>query len=279
MSTPECWGLPDGSVGHFDEEMPRLLKVAVGLPPGERLDAVVVDEAQDFARCGGNPSVGVHWTALTTGRCMPPWMTIRTCIAGGGADRHRRAPAVWLTWCGSTSTRTSQAPARSRRRSSVSPGNTPHAEGGARACPCEGWSVPTDDALGVAGDCVDALIGEGWPPIRSALLHQEPPHPIHQDYFERNDTAGYWREFHANDAESTATCSASRVWNAPWCDPVHQRVQGNGPGGGTAATCDCPARSLLVVVGDSGTLLAEAGGESARFGAVPAQAWDPASVG
>lgn len=44
-------GVPDGSgQEYFDVEMPRLLKeLAATMKPHERLDAVVVDEAQDFA--------------------------------------------------------------------------------------------------------------------------------------------------------------------------------------------------------------------------------------
>ncbi|WP_146362792.1 hypothetical protein [Arthrobacter yangruifuii] len=44
-------GVPDGSgQEYFDEEMPRLLKERADLLPVEdKLDAVVLDEAQDFA--------------------------------------------------------------------------------------------------------------------------------------------------------------------------------------------------------------------------------------
>jgi hypothetical protein len=44
-------GVPDGTgQEYFDVEMPRLLKeLAAGMEPQQRLDAVIVDEAQDFA--------------------------------------------------------------------------------------------------------------------------------------------------------------------------------------------------------------------------------------
>ena len=60
---------------------------------------------------------------------------------------------------------------------------------------------PTEEALDVAGDCLDALIEEGWANNQIALLTTKDRHPIHLDYFERDATEEYWRDFHANDGE------------------------------------------------------------------------------
>lgn len=58
-----------------------------------------------------------------------------------------------------------------------------------------------EDALGVAGDCADALSKEGWANNRTALLTTKDGHPIHLEYYEHEATKEYWQEFHAKEAE------------------------------------------------------------------------------
>lgn len=105
------------SAGVFGMEMPRLLKkLAATMEPHERLDAVVVDEAQDFAP--------LWWDALlactkdpTAVKCMPSWMTVRTSTAGGAARLRTSPTGPPQALYPSTLMRTSATPARLPKRS------------------------------------------------------------------------------------------------------------------------------------------------------------------
>ena len=72
---------------------------------------------------------------------------------------------------------------------------------GSTGLPVRRVDCATEEALDVAGDCLNALIDEGWANNQIALLTTKDRHPIHLDYFERGATEEYWRDFHANEGE------------------------------------------------------------------------------
>lgn len=134
-------GVPDGQgQDYFDVEMPRLLKeLAAGMAPRERLDAVVVDEAQDFAP--------LWWDALLACTTAPEAGEVYAFMD----DRQD----VYQRWGGATADLTIGPMAtlvpihiddnlrntrKSPRPSSPSPARISH-PGAAPACPFVSWTA------------------------------------------------------------------------------------------------------------------------------------------
>ena len=61
-----------------------------------------------------------------------------------------------------------------------------------RLVPCA-----TEDAIEVAGDCVDALIDEGWANNQIAFLTTKNRHDVHKGF--ENNLSEYWKAFHDDD--------------------------------------------------------------------------------
>jgi hypothetical protein len=135
-------GVPDGQgQDYFDVEMPRLLKeLAAGMEPHEQLDAVIVDEEQDFAplwwdallACTTDPNAGEVYAFMDE--------TGRTSTNVGEARRQTSPMVRRLPSCPSTSTTTSATPARSLRHSSLSPASISR-RGAAPACLYGSWTA------------------------------------------------------------------------------------------------------------------------------------------
>ena len=271
-------GVPDGSgQDYFDEEMPRLLKeLAADLPPEERLDAVVVDEAQDFAP--------LWWESLMACMNRPADGEVYAFMAdhqdvyrrwGGAAAVAGSSPVGDLVRIHIDENLRNTRKISETFKCFAGEHFTPK---GSSGLPVRRVECSTDDALDVAGDCVDALIDEGWAANQIALLTTKSRHPIHQDYFERNDTAGYWREFHANDAEFYGHVLGFKGLERSVVILCINGFKEMDRAAEQLYVGLSRARSLLVVVGDS-ALLAEAGGNQLVLALSRAQAWDPASVG
>ncbi|MDQ6739299.1 MAG: NERD domain-containing protein, partial [Actinomycetota bacterium] len=194
-------GIPDGAgQEYFDEEMPRLLlAAAAGLPAHEKLDAVVVDEAQDFAplwwksllACMKDPEAGEVYAFLDDHQDVYRRWGGSSGDAGAG-----RVPALVPIHIDENLRNTRRI--AENFKCFAGEHFTPR---GTSGLPVRMVQCSTEDALDVAGDCVDALIDEGWAANQIALLTTKSRHPIHQDYFDRDATPEYWRDFHANDAE------------------------------------------------------------------------------
>jgi hypothetical protein len=137
---------------------------------------------------------------------------------------------------------------------------------------------PTNQALEIAGDCVEALIDEGWANNQIALLTTKERHPIHLDYFEREATEEYWRDFHAG-----VSVFYGHVLGFKGLERSVVVLCVNGfKDMDRAAEQLCiglsRARSLLVVVGDSG-LLEETGGRELKAVLSRTQVWRPPGAG
>ncbi len=162
-------GVPDGSgQAYFDEEMPRQLKeLAISMDPSLKLDAVVVDEAQDFAP--------LWWEALLACTKDPD-----TSEVYAFQDHHQDVYSRWTGDVGSARhPATGLVPIhidenlRNTRKiadtfkSFAGEHFTPR---GSTGLPVRRVECSTEDALGAAEDCVDALIQEGWANNQIALL-------------------------------------------------------------------------------------------------------------
>src|SRR5699024_1589488 len=146
---------------YWEETLPRLMaERAAQLPPGERYDSFVVDEAQDFAESWWRPLIA----ALTD-------------ETDGGlfiySDEHQRL----LNRFGRP-----PAPLPMRLEGGDGPAVTFVQTG-------------TEEALAVADDQVDLLLDEGWGPEDIALLTTGRRHPVQVERQEDLGQRGYWRTF------------------------------------------------------------------------------------
>ncbi len=268
-------GVPDGSgQAYFDEEMPRLLKeLAAELPPGQKFDAVIVDEAQDFAplwweallACLKDPKSGQvyafmddqqdvyrRWGGQTADFTYGPTSDLIPIHVDENLRNTRRIAETFKDFAGEHFTLR-----------------------GGTGLPVRRVECATADALDVASDCMDALIEEGWASNQIALLTTQRRHPIHQDYFDRGATQEYLKEFHANDNEFYGHVLGFKglersvvilcVNGFKEADRAREQLY----------VGLSRARCLLVVVGDP-SVIAEAGGRPLELAMRQAEAWTPA---
>ena len=271
-------GVPDGQgQDYFDIEMPRLLKeLAAGMAPHERLDAVIVDEAQDFAplwwdallACTTDPSAGEvyafmddrqdvyqRWGGATADLANGPMATLVPIHVDDNLRNTRKIAESFRPFAGEHF--------------------TPR---GSTGLPVRFVGCATEEALGVADDCVVALIEEGWANNQIALLTTKDRHPIHQDYFERDATEEYWREFHANEDEFYGHVLGFKGLERSVIVLCVNGFKDMDRAPEQLYVGLSRARSLLVVVGDS-ALLEEAGGRELKLALSRTQAWKPVLAG
>ena len=167
----------------------RMAARAADLPPQERFDAVIVDEAQDFA--------DDWWTPLVT--------ALRDETAGGiyaySDERQRvfarfgRPPLALVPLILDHNLRNTRqiaqaflplAPTSMQLRG----GDGPEVEFVA-AAPAA--------AIDAADEQVDRLLEEGWEPRDVALLTMGARHPVQKERQESLGFSGYWDEFWSND--------------------------------------------------------------------------------
>ncbi len=173
----------------WEEELPRrMAELAAELPDGKKFDAVVVDEAQDFA--------DLWWT--------PIMRTLRDEEAGGlyaYSDENQRVFARFgrppvplvplvLDSCLRNTRQIAEkfvplAPMRMYARGGDGPEVT--------VVPCA-----AEDALDVADDQVDALL-DHWRPEDVALLTTGARHPEQVNLQESEGQEGYWATFWDKD--------------------------------------------------------------------------------
>lgn len=269
-------GVPDGSgQDYFDVEMPRMLKeLGARLEPHERLDAVVIDEAQDFAP--------LWWEALLACTSDP----VDSEVYAFMDDRQD----VYKRWGGTTADLTFGPTATfvpihidENLRNTRKIAETFKSFAGEHFTPRGGTGLPvrrvecfTDDALDVAGDCIDALIAEGWANNQIALLTTKDRHPIHLDFHNRGATVDYWREFHAGEAEFYGHVLGFKGLERSVVVLCVNGFKDMERAAEQLYVGLSRARSLLVVVGES-ELLEEAGGWELKMALSKAQAWAPST--
>lgn len=268
-------GVPDGSEpNYFEEEMPRLLKnLAAQMDPHDRLDAVVVDEAQDFAplwwesllACTTNPDGGEvyafmddrqdvyrRWGAASDGE--HPTADLVPIHIDENLRNTRRIAETFKSFAGDHF--------------------TPR---GGTGLPVRRVECFTDDALNAADDCVEALMDEGWSNNQIALLTTKSRHPAHLEHVDAGTIADYWLDFHANkdvfyghvlgfkglERSAVVLCVNGFKDMERAAEQLYVGLS--------------RARSLLVVVGDS-TLLEEAGGRELKSALSRAELWEPSQA-
>ena len=167
----------------------RMTEIAAGLSDGKKFDAVIVDEAQDFAD---------HWW-------HPLMKALRDEDEGGlyvYSDENQRIfarfgqpPVPLVPLVLDHNLRNTQQIARAF--GPLAPMRM-HLRGGpgadVRFVPCA-----REDAISSSDDQVDLLLEEGWQPQHVALLTMGSRHPAQVERQEADGHVGYWRSFWDND--------------------------------------------------------------------------------
>lgn len=170
----------------WEEELPaQMAELARDLPDGKRFDALVVDEAQDFADRWWTPMVrclkdeedgGLYAYSDENQRVFarfgrPPFPLVPLVLDHNLRNTKQIAEVF-----------TPLAPMRMYARGGDGPEVT--------VVPC-----PAEDALDVADDQIDPLIDEGWRPEDIMLLTTGTRHPEQVALQESVGQEGYWATF------------------------------------------------------------------------------------
>lgn len=131
-----------------------------------------------------------------------------------------------------------------------------------------------EEAMGVASDCIDALIADGWDNNQIALLTTKSRHPIHQQHFDHDTIDEYWREFHANEAEFYGHVLGFKGLERSVVILCVDGFRDMDRAAERLYVGFSRARTLLVVVGES-EQLREAGGNQLDLALSRAQPWRP----
>jgi len=183
------WGAPDGDrtdSAFWEERLPALMaELAHDLPDGQKFDAIVVDEAQDFAESWWRPLLaalrdpeegGLYVYSDENQRLFPrfgrPPIQLVPLVLDHNLRNTKEIAEAFLPL----------APMRMK----LMGGNGPDVT-----------FVPSaaEDVMDVADDQVEALLDEGWDPEHIALLTTGHRHPQQKDLQESRGQAGYWESF------------------------------------------------------------------------------------
>lgn len=188
------WGAPEGpdenqrtrETSHFFEhELPAtMLELATNLPHGQRFDAIVIDEAQDFADS--------WWDPVLAALRDPDDGGLYVFIDEGQRvfDRQGTPPVPLVPLILDQNIRNTRQIATAFQPLVDHPMRLLGGDGPeVRFVPCT-----EDDALDVGDDQVERLIEEGWRPEDVALLTTGSRHPEQQARQTAGNTA-YWDSF------------------------------------------------------------------------------------
>lgn len=193
------WGAPAGpdervrsaeTVRWWEEELPRLMEeLADGLPDGKRFDAVIVDEAQDFADGWWRPVIGAlrdreHGRLMIVGdagqsvfqRAGRPPVDLVPLVLDHNLRNTRQIASAFLPLVGQ----------RMELRGGTGPA--------VRYVEVPGGGDP----IGIGDDEAVRLLDEGWRPGDVALLTTGSRHPMQVELQEDGNEA-YWETFWSGD--------------------------------------------------------------------------------
>lgn len=261
-------GVPDGEgQDYYDVDMPsRLLEIARELPENQKFDAVIVDEAQDFAP--------LWWDALR--ECLrEPESSEIYAFMDDRQDVYNRwdaaDPIPELLPIHIDDNLRNTRKIADTFKGFAGDKFTPR---GSTGLPVRRVECATEDAMDVAGDCVDALVADGWANNQIALLTTKSRHPIHRDYFDEGTITEYWRDFHADETEFYGHVLGFKGLERSVVILCINGFKDMERAAELLYVGLSRARCLLVVVGDS-ELLREAGGNQLDLALSRAQEWTP----
>lgn len=261
-------GVPQGAgQDYYDVEMPRLLQdMAQEMPHTQKFDAIIVDEAQDFA-----PS---WWDALRA--CLKdPETSGIYAFMDDRQDVYKR----WDSAAALQDLVTIHIDDNLRNTRKIAEtfkcfADEKFTPRGSTGMAVRRVECSPENAMDVASDCVDALIDDGWSNNQIALLTTNSRHPIHQDYFESERIDEYWREFHADEGEFYGHVLGFKGLERSVIILCVDGFRDLDRAAERLYVGLSRARTLLVVVGDS-TQLREAGGQQLASALSAAHKWSP----
>ncbi|MCF6508716.1 nuclease [Blastococcus sp. MG754426] len=186
------WGVTPGSdddSGYWEEYLPeRMVKLAGALSVADRFDAIVIDEAQDFAES--------WWPAVLAALRTPEGGCLYVFADEGQRvfARQGRPPVALTPFDLDENLRNTKQIAGTFGSLTTSQMRYRGGDG----VPVRFVQCDTDDAIGAADDEAAALLDAGWPAESVALLTTYRRHPVQAE----RQTAGqdaYWDSFWADD--------------------------------------------------------------------------------
>lgn len=183
------WGIASGTRDEpqfWEEELPKLMaQRAAELPPGQRYDSFVVDEAQDFAESWWRPLVAALRDESEGGLFLYSDEGQRLF------RRYGRPPVPLVPLVLDHNLRNTRQIAEVFRP--LAPLNM-RLDGGDGPEVLHVHATP-EDALDVADDQVERLLDEGWDPGHVVLLTTGERHPEQRARQEMEGQEGYWESF------------------------------------------------------------------------------------
>ncbi|CKH18532.1 ATP-binding domain-containing protein [Mycolicibacterium smegmatis] len=192
------WGAPEGpdealrteqTVQFWEHDLPsQMTELAAQLEPGHRFDAVVVDEAQDFADAWWDPLLGALRDPVESG------LYVFSDEGQRVFNRYGSPPVPLVPLILDHNVRNTRQIANAFQ---------PLVDHPMRFLGGDGPQVTfvacdRDDALGVGDDQVDSLLDAGWRPEDIALLTTGSRHP-EQVERQRDGNTAYWDTFWDTD--------------------------------------------------------------------------------
>lgn len=255
---PVHWGAEsedefDGAAAtYYEEHLPRrLAELAAAQPADELFDAIVVDEAQDFA--------DIWWDSLQPCLRSPEdgVLFVFTDEHQTVFDREGRAPITLNPFPLDDNLRNTRRIAHAFAPLTPLEQNARMAEG----APVRFVEAGAQEAVAAADDVVEKLMDEGWEPGQIALLTTRSRHPVQKEQIDLYGFDAYWDEFFA-----ATEVFYGHVLNFKGLERPVVVLAINGFGSAERApqllyVGLSRARSLLVVVGDQGEIW-DAGGDA-----------------
>lgn len=187
------WGAPDGDRADSDfweHRLPELMAaLAAELPDGQKYDAIIVDEAQDFADDWWQPVLkslrdeedgGLYVYSDENQRIFARFGRPPVHLVPLVLDHNLRNTRQIHDAFGPL------APSRMYTRGGDGPA-------------VRFIASTRDDALSAADDAVDTLLDEGWDPGNICLLTTGRRHPVQVERTEFHDQTGYWKTYFDED--------------------------------------------------------------------------------
>jgi len=187
------WGAPDGDrtdSDFWEHRLPALMtELAADLPDGKRYDAIIVDEAQDFADDWWHPVLKALRDEEEGGLYVYSDENQRIFA------RYGRPPVELVPLVLDHNLRNTRqihdafgplAPSRMYTRGGDGPA-------------VRFIAASPEEALSAADDAVDALLDEGWNPGSICLLTTGRRHPVQLERTEFHDQTGYWKTYFEED--------------------------------------------------------------------------------
>lgn len=187
------WGAPDGTrqESHFwEEELPVMMdKLVDDVPERQKYDAIIVDEAQDFADSWWSPVMkalrdeeegGLYVYSDENQRIFARFGRPPVPLVPLVLDHNLRNTKQIHEAFGPL------APSRMYSR-------------GGDGAQVRFLASAPDEAVNVADDAVGDLLEEGWRPENVALLTTGKRHPVQVERTTHHSQAGYWQTWWDND--------------------------------------------------------------------------------